>query len=56
MGVQRRRLRFNSCIAQAISWEHGFLMSLIPNQFKDTIHFDSLHIMGLGLQVRLGSV
>ena len=30
-------------IAQAISWESGLPMTLIPSQFKEAIHFDSLY-------------
>ena len=43
MGVQWHHLVFNVHIAWAISYEHGLLMVLMPNQFKDTIHFDSLY-------------
>ena len=56
MGIQRHLLGFN---LWAISLERGLLMALMPNQFKDTIHFDLLlsgtkHlIVGFGLQVRL---
>ena len=27
----------------AMSWEHGLLMALMPNQFIDIIRFDSLY-------------
>ena len=30
-------------IARVISWECCLLMALMPNQFKDTVHFDSLY-------------
>ena len=32
-------------VAWAISWEGGLLMALMPNQFKDMIHFDSLYLV-----------
>ena len=30
-------------ISRAISWESGLPLTLIPSQFKETIHFDSLY-------------
>ena len=43
VGVQRRRSVFNSHIAQAIPWESGLPMTLMPSQFKQTIRFDTLY-------------